>query len=62
MDEEIIIDPELWLSFLMMQMSDEKQKQEFIAGMSQRTGVAPDKVEECMHLLAEILIEDTRSN
>lgn len=62
MDEEIMMDPELWLSFLMIQISDERQKQEFIAGMSQRTGVAPDKVEECLRLLAEVLIENTRSN
>ena len=62
MDEEIIIDPELWLSFLMMQITDESQKQEFIAGVSQRTGVEIEKVEECMRLLAEVLIENTRSN
>lgn len=62
MNEEISMDPELWLSFLMMQMSDERQKQEFIAGMSQKSGLSPEKIEEFMRVLAEILIEDTRSN
>lgn len=62
MDDDTQIDPELWLNFLMMYMGDEEQKQELIAGMVDQTGLTEEKVEECLRLMTEVLIEETRSN
>jgi hypothetical protein len=60
--ENIIIDPELWLQVLLAQLADEDEKQKLIAGMSTGTGIAPEKVEEILHTLAEVLIDIGRSN
>ena len=56
------IDPEMWLNVVMYHMADKQEKQKLIEGISDRTGLAVEKVEEMFHSLAEILIEVTRSN
>lgn len=62
MDENQTIDPELWRDFLLAQMADEQVKQELIDHLALKSGVSPDKVDEVMHLLAETLLDMTRSN
>lgn len=60
--ENIIIDPELWLQVLLAQLADENEKQKLITGMSTGTGIAPEKIEEILHTLAEVLLDLGRSN
>ena len=62
MEDNIEIDPQMWLDFLLAQLADEQTKQELIEDLARKSGVAPDKVEDLMHSLTEILLEMTRSN
>ncbi len=61
-NQDIHIDPELWLQVLLAHMSNEQDKQKLINGLSCKTGIAPDKIEKMLHSLAEILVQMTRSN
>ena len=62
MDEKIEIDVEMWLQVLLMQCANKRSKQNLIQYISRESGVAPDKVEETLQVLARTLIDLTRSN
>ncbi|MBP6470365.1 MAG: hypothetical protein KBE23_12265 [Chloroflexi bacterium] len=61
-EDKIQIDPELWLRILMDLSTDPKDRARLVAHLSQKSGVADEKVDEILHLMMETLFEITRSN
>jgi hypothetical protein len=61
-DPEIHYNPELWLQYLLTHLGSNQSREELVAHFSQKTGLAPEKVEIIFHALLEYLLNQTRSN
>ncbi|NUM44467.1 MAG: hypothetical protein HUU38_07135 [Anaerolineales bacterium] len=62
MDEELNIDPELWLQYLMAVLPDQDEREKLVQKMSDRSGVAPDQVHQVLEALSKYLLNETRKN
>ncbi len=62
MDEELNIDPELWLQYLMAVLPDQDEREKLVQKMSDRSGVAPDQINQVLEALTKYLLNETRKN
>lgn len=62
MEDDLEIDPEVWLQYLMAVLPDDEEREKVIQKVSEGSGVSPDKVEEMMHVMVKIFLKTTRQN
>ncbi|MBN1305693.1 MAG: hypothetical protein JXA13_14745 [Anaerolineales bacterium] len=56
------MDPEVWLHYLLIAGGDVQVRQELIERISQNSGVSPENVEQILHALTQVLMNQTRQN
>ncbi|MBU0512678.1 MAG: hypothetical protein KKD28_15310 [Chloroflexi bacterium] len=61
-ENDIQIDPQVWLQFLLAVSGDPQKQHELFERISQNSGVPVDKVAEISELLIQTFLEGTRSN
>lgn len=62
MEEDIPIDPELWLQYLMAVLPDEQEREKLIQKLSAASGIPPEKVELTLQAMVEYFLKETRKN
>lgn len=61
-NEEIEIDQELFLQYLLVFSGDQDLKQKVVDRISNKTNLPPEKVEEVLKALLKVLMNNSRSN
>lgn len=61
-DDNYEIDPEVWFQALLAMTSDRVYKEKVVAGIAQKTGLSPEKVEVIIAYTMEFMANKARSN
>ena len=56
------IDPEVWLQYLLMLNADPRKKEKLIRRISAKAGIVPEHVEKIMQATLELMFQITRGN
>lgn len=62
MKDDIEIDPEIWLQYLIAVLPNDEKREKVIQKVSEASGVSPDKVEEIMQAMVKLFLKTTRQN
>ena len=60
--QNIKIDPEIWLQYLLMLNADPLKKEKLIQRISRKTGIIPEHIEKIMQATLELMFQITRGN
>jgi hypothetical protein len=61
-DDDIKIDPEVWVQALLAITGDKERREDFIRKISEKTGLTPEKVELIISATITYLSNVSRSN